>query len=432
MLPNDSPSDPADWCRASKAAADRFLSDVDTAYHGMHMGTHIPLNLAGILDGIFTQLTDDNSALAMGPGSISHPAPQMQWRARLRFEATRLGRCAAHSWYISCQQTPQRKPAAAEQQPAAPTPSLVIYMLVPFAHRPEPWVAMADSAQLIVSEFGRSLSSLIARTAVRSGSMSSSMADSHVPWPTLAVHPLPLDQIAKWNSASRDSSVPSIYDTALAIYNKLPEPLAPPTMHSTASPSMSSLAAPSLAIPAMLSRQGSAPTAATAAKTPGAMQFVRHAGFFEYVATDRPTMPRGFAHQAAIVSSATTFPTADSAIVPATIPLTLAMQRSDMTAEDSHTVPANQSNMPISSLYPQLPSESPLGARQASSSSETANELPEVRVRFGAHKTITAGDFTTLVAHPLRPCDTMTTLHCAYTNIGEWVAVCWCDERGEY
>ncbi|KAJ2783133.1 hypothetical protein H4R18_001881 [Coemansia javaensis] len=37
-----------------------------------------------------------------------------------------------------------------------------------------------------------------------------------------------------------------------------------------------------------------------------------------------------------------------------------------------------------------------------------------------------------LVAHPLRPADALPTLHCVYAVAGRWVAVCWCDERGEY
>ncbi|KAJ1955762.1 hypothetical protein EC988_001706, partial [Linderina pennispora] len=404
--PADAAGDVSGWCATSKAAVDGFLGDVDTVYHGMHLGTHSPLDLAGILDGVFTQLTEDNSS--MGHADL---APT-QWAARLRYEAMRLGRCAAHSWYTTCQHRTQRTAA----QKAAPTPSLVIYMLVPFAQRPESWVAMAGCAQLAVNEFGRSLSSLIARTTARGVLTSTSMASSQVPWPTLAVYPLPLDQITEWHMAGRDPRVPSVSDTALAIYNKLPEPLALAAVAPTASPSMASPP-----MPAVLSRRSS-----TSGATSGHM-LIRHAGFFEYSASDKPTMPRGFAHQAVIVSSASSFPAADSAIVPASIPVALAMQRSDISAEDSHALPKSQSA--LSSLYPQLPSESPLGARPVSSSSEAANELPEVRVRFSG-RTIAAGDC--LVAHPLRPSDTMTTLHCAYTHAGEWVAVCWCDERGEY
>ncbi|KAJ2864884.1 hypothetical protein FB639_005161 [Coemansia asiatica] len=42
-----------------------------------------------------------------------------------------------------------------------------------------------------------------------------------------------------------------------------------------------------------------------------------------------------------------------------------------------------------------------------------------------------------LVSHPLRSSDQTSTLHCIYTVIARntaapWIAVCWCDERGEY
>ncbi|ORX70921.1 hypothetical protein DL89DRAFT_257091 [Linderina pennispora] len=329
--PADAASDASGWCATSKAAVDGFLGDVDTAYHGMHLGTHSPLDLAGILDGVFTQLTEDNSS--MGHADL---APT-QWAARLRYEAMRLGRCAAHSWYTTCQHRTQRTVA----QKAAPAPSLVIYMLVPFAQQPESWVAMAGCAQLAVSEFGRSLSSLIARTTARGVLTSTSMASG----PSAMAH------TGCVSTASRPN-------------HRMAHGGTRPAVAPTASPSMASPP-----MPAVLSRRSS-----TSGATSGHM-LIRHAGFFEYSASDKPTMPRGFAHQAAIVSSASSFPAADSAIVPASIPVALAMQRSDISAEDSHALPKSQSA--LSSLYPQLPSESPLGARPVSSSSEAANELPE-------------------------------------------------------
>ncbi|KAJ2435231.1 hypothetical protein GGF42_009089 [Coemansia sp. RSA 2424] len=41
--------------------------------------------------------------------------------------------------------------------------------------------------------------------------------------------------------------------------------------------------------------------------------------------------------------------------------------------------------------------------------------------------------YNRLVFHPLRPNDHISTLHCVYTVVAaRWIAVCWCDERGEY
>ncbi|KAJ1880858.1 hypothetical protein LPJ66_011421 [Kickxella alabastrina] len=60
-------------------------------------------------------------------------------------------------------------------------------------------------------------------------------------------------------------------------------------------------------------------------------------------------------------------------------------------------------------------------------------DLEEVRVEFPSPtSTLTRSQYTALVAHPLRPNDETSTLHCIYLVVRNWIVVCWCDERGEY
>ncbi|KAJ2555843.1 hypothetical protein GGH95_005420, partial [Coemansia sp. RSA 1836] len=72
---------------------------------------------------------------------------------------------------------------------------------------------------------------------------------------------------------------------------------------------------------------------------------------------------------------------------------------------------------------------------------DVSSELDEVRVSFkppameSGKKPTTDDDrlYNRLVFHPLRPNDHISTLHCVYTVVAaRWIAVCWCDERGEY
>ncbi|KAJ2800221.1 hypothetical protein H4S07_005231, partial [Coemansia furcata] len=86
-----------EWCQTSQSIVEWYLGDVDSAYQAAHLGTHRPLGLHRVLDGTFTQLTEDNVLpLYSGPGRASAPVPPSQWSARLRYEAERLGQCMAH------------------------------------------------------------------------------------------------------------------------------------------------------------------------------------------------------------------------------------------------------------------------------------------------------------------------------------------------
>ncbi|KAJ1670770.1 hypothetical protein GGF38_001289, partial [Coemansia sp. RSA 25] len=81
------------------------------------------------------------------------------------------------------------------------------------------------------------------------------------------------------------------------------------------------------------------------------------------------------------------------------------------------------------------------GGRGRRADEDVSSELDEVRVSFkpptmeSGKKPTTDDDrlYNRLVFHPLRPNDHISTLHCVYTVVAaRWIAVCWCDERGEY
>ncbi|KAJ2489300.1 hypothetical protein IWW37_004087 [Coemansia sp. RSA 2050] len=257
-----------EWCQTSRSVAEWYLSDVDSAYQAAHLGTHRPLGLHRVLDGTFTQLTEDNALnLSSGAGRTSAPLPPSQWSARLRYEAERLGQCMAHGWYTTSQLEQQKKSTgqqhlavegmlprggscgrgdAASLLPLSTT-TLVLYMMVPRSDELAMWLAMSEAACVARAAFADTLSSLIERT---SHGLPSSLSSSTLvgigagsvrcTWPSLVVHPLALDGLADWYHGQRPGSVvvPPAQKTAMAIYNRCPELVLPPAAHLAASSSL--------------------------------------------------------------------------------------------------------------------------------------------------------------------------------------------------
>ncbi|KAJ2865302.1 hypothetical protein GGH94_002317 [Coemansia aciculifera] len=264
-----------EWCQTSRSVAEWYLGDVDSAYQAAHLGTHRPLGLHRVLDGTFTQLTEDNALhLYSGPGRAPTPLPPSQWSARLRYEAERLGQCMAHGWYTTSQLEQQKKSSGQQQLMAEgtlprggsggrgdaasllalPATTLVLYMMVPRSGELAMWLAMSEAACVARAAFADTLSSLIMRTSHGlSSSLSSStmvggtgVGSSRCVWPSLVLHPLALDSLADWYHGQRPGSVvvPSAQETAMAIYNRCPELVQPPAAHLAAS----SLLAPTSAL----------------------------------------------------------------------------------------------------------------------------------------------------------------------------------------
>ncbi|KAJ2910150.1 hypothetical protein GGI21_001159 [Coemansia aciculifera] len=252
-----------EWCQTSRNAAERYLGDVDSAYQAAHLGTHRPLGLHRVLDGTFTQMTEDN-ALNIFSNHAPASAPPTQWSARLRYEAERLGQCMAHGWYTTSQLEQQKRTSGQQQLAVEGTlprggsrgdatsllplsaTTLVLYMMVPRSSELALWLAMSEAACVIRTAFADTLSSLIART---SRGVPSSLSPTIVGgvgtgsnryvWPTLVVHPLALDCLTDWYHGQRPGPavVPSAHETAMAIYNRCPELVQTPAV--AASPSSS-------------------------------------------------------------------------------------------------------------------------------------------------------------------------------------------------
>ncbi|KAJ2036161.1 hypothetical protein H4S03_003829 [Coemansia sp. S3946] len=264
-----------EWCQTSRSVAEWYLGDVDSAYQAAHLGTHRPLGLHRVLDGTFTQLTEDNALhLYSGTGRAPAPLPPSQWSARLRYEAERLGQCMAHGWYTTSQFEQQKRSSGQQQLMvegmlprggsggrgdaasllALPATTLVLYMMVPRSDEPAMWLAMSEAACVARAAFADTLSSLIIRTShgLASSLSSSTMVggagagSSRCVWPSLVVHPLALDGLADWYHGQRPGSavVPSAQETAMAIYNRCPELVQPPAAHLAAT----SLLAPNSAL----------------------------------------------------------------------------------------------------------------------------------------------------------------------------------------
>ncbi|KAJ1728910.1 hypothetical protein LPJ61_003789 [Coemansia biformis] len=144
------------------AIAEWYLGDVDSAYQAAHFGTHKPLGLQRALDGVFTQQTKGTMPLPADQGR-GRPPPA-QWSARLRYEAERLGRCAAHAWYTTSQQEQEKRAGdgahdlrrdATGLAVAATPAAVVLYMLVPHPRELAPWAALSEAATLAIQAFGQ-------------------------------------------------------------------------------------------------------------------------------------------------------------------------------------------------------------------------------------------------------------------------------------
>ncbi|KAJ2698077.1 hypothetical protein H4218_003525 [Coemansia sp. IMI 209128] len=270
-------ADVREWCQTSRNVAEWYLGDVDSAYQAAHLGTHRPLGLHRVLDGTFTQLTEDNALnLTSATGRASPPSPPSQWSARLRYEAERLGQCMAHGWYTTSQLEQQKRSSGQQQLtvegmlprggscgrgdaasllPLSAT-TLVLYMMVPRSGELVMWLAMSEAACVARAAFADTLSSLIERTSHGLPSSLSSSAlgggagagSARCMWPSLVVHPLALDSLAGWYHGQRPGSavVPPAQETAMAIYNRCPELVLPPAAHLAAL--SSSLLAPASAL----------------------------------------------------------------------------------------------------------------------------------------------------------------------------------------
>ncbi|KAJ2846115.1 hypothetical protein J3B02_004493, partial [Coemansia erecta] len=361
-----------EWCRMGSAVAEWYLGDVDSAYQASHLGTHRPLGLNKMLDGVFTQMTESGAA-----GTLAGQAAVMtNWSARLLYDAERLGSCMAHAWYTTSQleqqqqqqknhsQSPQLSQLSQSQQQQqqqqnvrgaaessssslAAAKTLVLYMMVPFSNQLALWLAMAEASSVAIRAFESTLQSLITRTA--SGIPSSTTTVStNVAWPSLVVHPLPLDLLSEWHHGRRLESVPSAQETALAIYNRCPEFLSPPpplaTAHSAATVVGTASTPHSSATIGRQSRHATPATSASATQSAfvaaalletrhlranprvvvasragssrggGGGQLARHSGYFVHV-PDQP-LPRrmqSFAHRAFVVSMPCSFPSSHAA-----------------------------------------------------------------------------------------------------------------------
>ncbi|KAJ2450158.1 hypothetical protein EV183_004472 [Coemansia sp. RSA 2336] len=397
------------------SAAEGYLADVGSAYQTAHFGTHRPLGLQRQPNGIFTQHSECS---AMPP----QPDSDASWSARLRFEARRMGRCMAHAWYTSTQLEQQRRASAdPEQAPAAGMASttLVLYMLVPHAQTLALWLCIAEASCIALQSFETTLRSIIARTPRDVPFSSSSAADSHVPWPALVVHPLPVDVLY---NGQRAESAFSPHTTAMAIFHRCPEPLrkAPAA---AAAPVFPVQRQDKEQLPAELqefiahvtTESASRRTKLLSSKGPEC-RLARYSGFFVNSDTYRDSIGGvpGFAHQAFVISMPTTYPLAGSAFVAAALPMSQARRRSDFPMEAAESAPITS---------------------QQSVQAERPSEFDELRLSFDTSDEA-ASLAARLTRHPLRLSDQTSTLHCVYwvvrARTGVWVAVCFCDERGEF
>ncbi|KAJ2718192.1 hypothetical protein H4S00_003892, partial [Coemansia sp. D1744] len=350
----------------------QYLCDVDSAYQASHLGTHRPLVLPTARDGVFCPQ----------PSSAN-----MSWTAHVRLEAQRLGREMAHAWFAASQLEPT------SDDTTSPSSTVIVYMAILHPQALEPWLALAHAACTATHTFASTLSSLSARTA-RGVPSSTTVMRSRVVWPALVVHPLPVQHM------------PCAQHTALSVYNRCPEFLA----HT---PSTSQLSGARSDWPAS-GREFLAHLRAPDVSHDG---LVRHSSYFvpgsQYVAS-------AFAHRAYIVSMPAVFPLAACAVVAAAMPISAARIRTD-SAIDTGSPGLNSTRI-------DLVTES-TGSTGATDPIEPI-ELPEVQVQIRRDTPLHAR----LTDHPLRTND--STLHCVYsiTHVGSqsWLAVCYCDERGEY
>ncbi|KAJ1865917.1 hypothetical protein LPJ78_002317 [Coemansia sp. RSA 989] len=400
------------------SAAEGYLADVGSAYQTAHFGTHRPLGLQRQPNGIFTQHSECS---AMPP----QPDGNASWSARLRLEARRMGHCMAHAWYTSTQLEQQRRLSAdPEQAPAAGMASttLVLYMLVPHAQTLVLWLCIAEASCIALQSFETTLRSIIARTARDVPSSSSGSAESHVPWPALVVHPLPVSVLY---NGQRTESALSPHTTAMAIFHRCPEPLrkvpaAAPAFSVTRQDGEQQSAESQEFIACVTAESASRRTKLLSSKETDC-RLARCSGFFVNSDTYRDSIGGvpGFAHQAFVISMPTTYPLAGSAFVAATLPMSQARRRSDfpMEAVESGWTP------------PDVPNN------QQNAKAERLNELDELRLSFGVNDE-PASLAARLTRHPLRLSDQMSTLHCMYWVVparsSVWVAACFCDERGEF
>ncbi|KAJ2372495.1 hypothetical protein IW150_004090, partial [Coemansia sp. RSA 2607] len=518
-----------EWCQVGSQVAEWYLEDVDSAYQASHLGTHQPLGLQKVLDGTFTELTD----VAMPSASQAAPLSSA-WSTRLLSSAERFGSSVAHAWYttsqleqhrnqqrqkqlspqlMQTQQSPQRQ----QSQPLVSATTLVLYMWVPHSRTLALWLSMAEASRIAVQAFETTLGSLIARTAKGVPSSTTSISGT-VPWPSVLVHPLPLDLLSEEHGGRRltSSKVPSPQETAITIYNRCPEFLASPPPLVTLN-SASTTATGVAAIPQTITRQSSQRATpdphdvdfiaaalgkqrqqqsrgnTLAAPRAGTSQgrLTRRSGYLIHHAADHvfgttSGIMQGFVHRAYIISAPCTFPSVAagaSTLAPATMSLARAVARTDIVSSagmlsrepSAASVVAASSTMPRPSVYPAIPTtasippisttlaDGTLTASEDVSTSHTSMtspsimssllptieradeevllELEETRVEFDQlqHGEVNTSLSSSLISHPLRnPSDQTPTLHCIYTVINSsssqsrWIAVCWCDERGEY
>ncbi|KAJ2692112.1 hypothetical protein GGH99_001944, partial [Coemansia sp. RSA 1285] len=229
-LTEQTSSDVREWCQRSSDVAQWYIGDVDSAYQAQHLGVHRPLGLQKVLEGTFTQLTE-----SVLPTESRSSADSLEWSARLKHEAERLGYCMAHGWYTSSQLEQQKQsqdaaddtplPMASSVSSGATNPlsatTLVLYMLVPHSSLMVTWLAMSEASTIALRSFEKTLGSLIARTSLGVPS-STTTVSSQVPWPAVVVHPLPLDLMSLWYSGGRPRAVPSAQETAMSVYNRCP------------------------------------------------------------------------------------------------------------------------------------------------------------------------------------------------------------------
>ncbi|KAI9502477.1 hypothetical protein BX070DRAFT_226231 [Coemansia spiralis] len=481
-----------EWCQSCSNVAQWYLGDVDSFYQAMHFGAHRPLGLQKTLDGTFTQLTESLLPAA------SNIAESLEWSARLRYEAERLGQCMAHGWYTNSQLEQQKKTQEAVEGTlmagggsalgSLPATTLVLYMLVPHSSHMAIWLAMSEASNITLRAFESTLGSLITRTSLGVPS-STTTVSSQVPWPAIVVHPLPLDLLSEWYCGRRPGIVPSAQETAMSVYNRCPEFLTPAP--SLLTPLSASQLAGSFGTTPNPSNAGvgTNPTVAPNGNSPahgvcewkqeagafvaavssasdslaaqgnthhlGAGQLSRHSGYFAHTHDQQqvstPGKPSsghhfgitGFAHRAYIVSMPCTFPSHSGAFVPATMSLSRTGQRRDIVGEqlpDAHGSRSSVQRPTAAGNVAALEEDSQVASK---TDDEVSCELAEVHVRFdcvqrsalspGTATADTSNLYSKLIDHPLRPSDQIATLHCVYMVVKQkWIAICWCDERGEY
>ncbi|KAJ2622839.1 hypothetical protein GGI26_002946 [Coemansia sp. RSA 1358] len=481
-----------EWCQSCSNVAQWYLGDVDSFYQAMHFGAHRPLGLQKTLDGTFTQLTESLLPAA------SNIAESLEWSARLRYEAERLGQCMAHGWYTNSQLEQQKKTQEAVEGTlmagggsalgSLPATTLVLYMLVPHSSHMAIWLAMSEASNITLRAFESTLGSLITRTSLGVPS-STTTVSSQVPWPAIVVHPLPLDLLSEWYCGRRPGIVPSAQETAMSVYNRCPEFLTPAP--SLLTPLSASQLAGSFGTTPNPSNAGvgTNPTVAPNGNSPvhgvcewkqeagafvaavssasdslaaqgnthhlGAGQLSRHSGYFAHTHDQQqvstPGKPSsghhfgitGFAHRAYIVSMPCTFPSHSGAFVPATMSLSRTGQRRDIVGEqlpDAHGSRSSVQRPTAACNVAALEEDSQVASK---TDDEVSCELAEVHVRFdcvqrsalspGTATADTSNLYSKLIDHPLRPSDQIATLHCVYMVVKQkWIAICWCDERGEY